>query len=341
MSFTTRPTLRGYGGAVSAGHYLAAQIGARMLGDGGNAADAACAMGFALQVLEPHQNGPGGEVPVLVYDAREGRCIAISGQGPAPAAASIERMRALGVDLIPPDGFLAATVPAALDAWCLLLEHFGTRTLSEVTAPARGLAERGFPMYPFLHVVLCFVAARFRDEWPTSAEVYLPLREVGERQTNPALARWLGALAQAEREARGGREAGIRAARDHFYRGAGAEAIERFLGEPLRDASGEAHAGLLRADDLARYQGSVEEALQLDYRGARVWKTPPCCSSSGSSRASTSRRWGAAASTRCTPGSRWRSSPSRIATPATATPASSTCRSTDCSPSTTPTRVGS
>ncbi len=275
MSFTTRPTLRGYGGAVSAGHYLAAQIGARMLGDGGNAADAACAMGFALQVLEPHQNGPGGEVPVLVYEAREDRCVAISGQGPAPAAASIERMRALGVELIPPDGFLAATVPAALDAWCLLLEHFGTRTLSEVMAPARGLAERGFPMYPFLHVVLGFVADRFRDEWPTSAEVYLPLRDVGERQANPALARWLGALAQAEHLAAGGREAGIRAARDHFYRGAGAQAIERFLGEPLRDASGEAHAGLLRADDLARYQGSVEEALQLDYRGARVWKTPP------------------------------------------------------------------
>jgi gamma-glutamyltranspeptidase/glutathione hydrolase len=275
MSFTTRPTLRGYGGAVGAGHYLAAQIGARMLGDGGNAADAACAMGFALQVLEPHQNGPGGEVPVLVYDARARRSVAISGQGPAPAAARIVRMRELGVDLVPPDGFLAATVPAALDAWCLLLEHFGTRTLSEVLAPARGLAERGFPMYPFLRVILSFVAPRFRDEWPTSAEVYLPLREVGERQTNPALARWFGALARAESDAKGGREAGIRAARDHFYRGAGAESIERFLGEPLRDASGEAHAGLLRADDLARYEGSVEDALQVDYRGARVWKTPP------------------------------------------------------------------
>ena len=107
-------------------------------------------MGFALQVLEPHQNGPAGEVPILVWNARAERATAISGQGPAPAAATIGAMRAQGVALIPPDGFLAAPVPAALDAWCLLLERFGTRRLSDVLAPARGLAERGFPMYGFL-----------------------------------------------------------------------------------------------------------------------------------------------------------------------------------------------
>ena len=85
MRFATRPTLRGYGGAVAAGHYLATQIGAQQLASGGNAADAACAMGFALQVLEPTQNGPAGEVPILVYEAAEDRSWAISGQGPAPA----------------------------------------------------------------------------------------------------------------------------------------------------------------------------------------------------------------------------------------------------------------
>ena len=116
MSITTRPTLTGYGGAVSAGHYLATQIGAQQLAEGGNAADAACAMGFALQVLEPTQNGPGGEVPILVYQASEERTVAISGQGTAPAAADISTLQDLGVELIPPDGFLAATVPAALDA---------------------------------------------------------------------------------------------------------------------------------------------------------------------------------------------------------------------------------
>jgi gamma-glutamyltranspeptidase/glutathione hydrolase len=270
-----RPTLQGYGGAVAAGHYLATQAGAQMLGDGGNAADAACAMGFALQVLEPTQNGPAGEAPVLVYEADADRTWAISGQGTAPAAATLEAMAQRGIERIPPDGFLAATVPAALDAWCRLLERFGTKRLADVIAPARGLAERGFPMYPFLRGVLQFCEARFRGEWPSSAAIYLPLRGVGERQTNPPLARFLGELVEAERGAAGGREAGIRAARDHFYRGRAAEAIERFLRTPVRDASGREHAGLLDAGDLADYEGRVEEPLSVDYRGARVWKCPP------------------------------------------------------------------
>ena len=164
MNFATRPTLQGFGGAVSAGHYLATQIGAQVLAEGGNAADAACAMGFALQVLEPTQNGPAGEVPILVYVAAEDRTYALSGQGPAPAAASIAAMRERGIESIPPDGLLAATIPAALDAWCQLLERFGTRRLADVIAPARGLAERGFPMYRFLQVVLKAVEERVPDE---------------------------------------------------------------------------------------------------------------------------------------------------------------------------------
>ena len=272
---TTRPTVRGFGGAVAAGHYLAAQIGAQQLASGGNAADAACAMGFALWVLEPTQNGPGGEVPILVREARGDRVVAISGQGPAPAAATIERVSALGFDLLPPDGLVSACVPAALDAWCRLLEEFGTRRLADVIAPARALAERGFPMYPFLRVLIEAIAPRFAAEWPTSAAIYLPVRGIGERQTNPALARWLESLCVAEREASGSREAGIRRARDSFFRGAGAEAIERFARTPVGDVSGRAHAGLITAADLASYAGAVEDALSVDYRGARVFKTGP------------------------------------------------------------------
>ena len=275
MSFTTRPTVRGFGGAVAAGHYLATQIGAQMLADGGNAADAACAMGFALQVLEPTQNGPAGEVPILVWDAAEQRALVISGQGPAPAAATLEAMGERGIERIPPDGFLAAAVPAAVDAWCQLLERFGTRRIQDVVAPARGLAEGGYPMYPFLRALIRYLEPRFREQWPTSAAVYLPVRADGERQTNPALGCFLGDLAEAERAAGGGREAGIRAAREHFYRGRPAEQIERFLEKPILDASGREHAGLLRADDLAEYQGAVEEPASVDYRGARVWKCPP------------------------------------------------------------------
>ncbi len=275
MSTATRPTVQGYGGAVSAGHYLAAEAGARMLAGGGNAADAACAMGFALQVLEPHMNGPAGEVPILYYEAESDRVHAISGQGTAPAAATIERFRALGVDRIPGDGVMAATVPAALDAWCQLLERFGTRPLADVVGSARGLAERGFPMYPFLRNVLQFLEPRFREEWPSSAALYLPLRPVGARQTNPAHARVLAALVEAERDATGGREQGIRAARDSFYRGRPAEQIEAFLADPLPDQTGSANPGLLRANDLAAYEGAIEEPVSARYRATTVWKCPP------------------------------------------------------------------
>ena len=275
MDFTSRPTLRGYGGAVAAGHYLAAQIGAQTLAQGGNAADAAVAMGFALAVLEPTQNGLGGEVPILVWEATGEQVHCISGQGPAPARASIDHLVELGVERIPPDGFLPAAIPAALDAWCILLERFGTWSLGRVLEPARGLAERGYPMYPFLRNVLRFVEQRFREEWPTSAAIYLPLREVGQRQTNPALGEFLASLAATENTAGGGREAGIRAACDSFYGGAPAEAIEDFLQRPVRDAEGLRQPGLLCAEDLAGYAGSVEPPAWIDYRGSRVWKTPP------------------------------------------------------------------
>ncbi|MEM7413134.1 MAG: gamma-glutamyltransferase [Myxococcota bacterium] len=268
---TTRAPVRSFGGTVAAGHYLATQIGAQMLASGGNAADAACAMGAALWVLEPTQNGPGGEVPILVRDPREDRVVVISGQGPAPAAATIEHFEQLGLSLIPPDGLLSAAIPGALDAWCQLLERYGTRRLSEVFAPARALAERGFPMYPFLRVLLELIAPRFEREWPSSAAIYTPVPPIGGRQTNPAMAAWLKRLCDADRQA-SGREAGIRAARAVFYEGPDAEAIERFLTQPVKDASGEAHAGLLTAHDLATYTGACEEPAHLASRGSRVWK---------------------------------------------------------------------
>ena len=275
MGFATRPTLRGCGGAVAAGHYLAAEIGARMLAAGGNAADAACAMGFALEVLEPTQNGPGGECPILVWEAAAERAHAISGQGPAPADATVPAMRARGLDLVPPDGFLAATVPAAVDAWCLLLERFGTRGFEDVVAPARELAARGFPMYPFLRGLLAFVEPRFRADWPSSAAIFSPVPADGHLLRNRDLAAFYDDLARAERAARGSREAGIRAARDRFHRGPAAEQIEAFLRAPIRDATGRAHAGLLTAADLAAYSGRLEDPVAFDYRGARVWKCGP------------------------------------------------------------------
>ncbi len=275
MAFSTRPTLRGFGGAVSAGHYLATQIGAQMLAEGGNAADAACAMGLAEQILEPHMNGPAGEVPILYREAGSDAVHAISGQGVAPAAATIEAVSALGRDRVPGSGLVGATVPGALDAWCLLLERFGSRRFEDVSAPARALAERGHPLESFLRDTLVLLEERFQTLWPTSGALYAPTPALGAPMRNPAWAAVLGEMAEAERARGGGREAGVRAARDVFYRGRPAEVIDAFARSEVPDEDGRRERGFLTGEDLARYEGRVEEALSIDAMGARIWKCAP------------------------------------------------------------------
>src|SRR5262245_55691557 len=162
-SFTTRPVYMGRRGVIAAGHYLAARAGQRMFDRGGNAVDAVVAAGFALNLLEPHLNGPGGEVPLLVYPAREGKPYAISGQGFVGKAATVDWFRDAGIDLIPGDGFLPATVPAMFGSWAFALLRFGTLTLKDVVEPAIDLAEHGYPVYPGLRNALARLARRFRD----------------------------------------------------------------------------------------------------------------------------------------------------------------------------------
>jgi len=133
---------------VASTHWLASAAGMAMLERGGNAFDAAVAAGFVLQVVEPHLNGPGGEAPIVLYSADRDEVLVVDGQGPAPAAATIERFRELGLDLVPGTGLLPACVPGAFDAWLLLLREFGTLTLAEVLEPALGYAEDGYPVVP-------------------------------------------------------------------------------------------------------------------------------------------------------------------------------------------------
>jgi gamma-glutamyltranspeptidase/glutathione hydrolase len=124
-TFTTRPELLGRFGVVTSTHWIATAVGMSMLEKGGNAFDAAVATGFVLQVIEPHLNGPGGDMPALVYSAATGKVEVICGQGPAPAGASIEHYRAEGLDIIPGDGLLATVVPGAFDGWMLMLRDYG------------------------------------------------------------------------------------------------------------------------------------------------------------------------------------------------------------------------
>src|SRR5438045_8704109 len=114
MQFRTRPLVQGTFGVVSSTHWLATQCAMSVLDRGGNAFDAACAAGFVLQVVEPHLNGLGGEVPILLWDTTRQRPQVICGQGPAPAAATIPRVRDLGLTEIPVTGRVAAWVPGAV-----------------------------------------------------------------------------------------------------------------------------------------------------------------------------------------------------------------------------------
>jgi gamma-glutamyltranspeptidase/glutathione hydrolase len=277
-TFTTRPELAGTYGMVASTHWLASAAGMAVLEAGGNAFDAAVAAGLTLQVVEPHLNGPGGEVPVLAYRAGRDETLVIAGQGPAPAAASIARFRELGLDLVPGTGLLPACVPGAFDAWMVLLGEFGTLRLAEVMGYAIGYAEHGYPLVPQISDAIRGVEGVFREEWTSSARVYLGdgVPAPGTRFTNPDLARTYRRIVE-EAEARtGDRDGQIQAARDAFYRGFVAEAVEGWVSTtPVMDSSGRRHRGLLSGDDLAGYRARLEQPTTLDYHGYTVCKAGP------------------------------------------------------------------
>ena len=276
-AFTTRPEIRGTFGAVAATHWLASAVGMSILEKGGNAFDAAAAAGFTMQVVEPHLSGPLGEAPILVWSEARQSCEMICGQGVAPAAATIGRFRELGLDLIPGTGLLAAAVPAAFGAWTRLLRDWGTMPLAEILAPAIGYAENGYPVVERISETIAVMSGMFRQEWPSSAAVYLPQGRPpapGRLFHNPALAAtYRRVLAEAGDGARDGQ---IERARASWYEGFVAEAIDRFCRrEKVLDASGRRHGGLLTGDDMARWRVPVETPLGFDYRGWRVVKGGP------------------------------------------------------------------
>ena len=144
--FTTRPEIDGTFGVVTSTHWIATAVGMGTLERGGNAFDAAVATAFTLQVVEPHLNGPGGDVPVLLYDVRKGKPELICGQGPAPAGATIAHYKSEGLDMVPGTGLLAACVPGMFDTWMRLLRDYGTMKLADVLTPAISYAQNGHPL---------------------------------------------------------------------------------------------------------------------------------------------------------------------------------------------------
>ncbi|WP_049566482.1 gamma-glutamyltransferase family protein [Streptomyces sp. SBT349] len=275
--FTTRPTLQGTFGMVSSTHWLASQSAMAVLEKGGNAYDAAVAAGFVLHVVEPHLNGPGGDVPLILAPAG-GPVRVLCGQGPAPAGATIEHYTGLGLELVPGTGPLAAVVPGAVDAWLTLLRDHGTRELEEVLAYAIGYAEHGHPAVERIGRAVESVRELFENEWTSSAEVFLPggrAPGAGELMRNPRLAETWKRLLKESGAVGGDREARIEEARRIWREGFIGEAIAAHAARPAMDSSGERHAGVLTGDDLAGWSASYEEPVTYDWRGWTVAKVGP------------------------------------------------------------------
>src|SRR5207245_9732901 len=157
---------------------VATAVGMATREKGGNAFDAGVATAFTLQAVEPHLNGPGGDVPVIVHDVKRGRTEVICGQGPAPAKATIAHYKSEGLDMVPGTGLLAACVPGTFESWMLLLRDYGTMRLRDVLEPAIAYARDGYPLVERASATIQVVEKLFRNHWKTSAAVYLPNNEV-------------------------------------------------------------------------------------------------------------------------------------------------------------------
>jgi gamma-glutamyltranspeptidase/glutathione hydrolase len=262
---------------VASTHWLASAAGMSVLERGGNAFDAAVAAGFTLQVVEPHLNGPGGDLPALVWSVDRCEPVVLCAQGPAPAAATVEQYRSrLGLELVPGTGLLAAVVPGALDGWLLMLRDFGTLRLREALAYAIGYAEDGYPLLLGVASAISAVEELFQKDWRTSAEIYLPVPVPNSRFRNRALGETYARIV-AESEARSSdRDEQIEHARWVLSEGFVAEEIVRFSTETeWLDSSGERHAGLLREADLAGWRATYEVPVGVEFQGLTVLKAGP------------------------------------------------------------------
>jgi gamma-glutamyltranspeptidase/glutathione hydrolase len=274
-AFLTRPDLRGTFGMSATTHWTASTTAQAVLERGGNAFDATVAAAFVLHLVEPHLNGPGGDMTAVVVTADDPVPRVLVGQGPAPAGATLQHFRSEGLDLVPGAGGLAAAVPGAVDAWLLLLRDHGTWELADVWSYVLDYAEHGYPLVPRVAATVTSVLELFTHHWPTSADFWLvdgrprPATGLG---TNPAYAGVLRGMLDAGRGA-GSREERIDAARGEWRTGLVAQTASAFLARPHRHSSGTDHAAVLTVDDFAAHQATWEPATTAQFRGWTVAKT--------------------------------------------------------------------
>ena len=242
-------------GMVACAHYLATQAGVHILRQGGNAIDAAIAANATMTVVYPSTCSAGGDVFMLIWDAKTQRLYALNGSGRAPQGMTPELFAAQGLERIPERGPLTITVPGAVDGWFEALERFGTLAAESIFAPAIGYAEEGMPVTSKLSGWLSQAAEPVLKRWESSAGVYLPdgrAPRTGEVLRQPHLARTYRQLA--------------REGRDAFYRGPIARTITDYV---------QRVGGVLSLEDMQRHHSDWVEPISTNYRGYDVYEFPP------------------------------------------------------------------
>ncbi|MBO9407989.1 gamma-glutamyltransferase family protein [Shimia sp. R9_1] len=272
--FTTRPEIRGTFGVVTSTHWIASAVGMSILEKGGNAFDAAVACALTLQIVEPHLNGPAGDMPAIFHSAETGKTEVLCAQAVAPAGATVEHYKEQGLTLIPGSGLLSTVVPGAFDGWMLMLRDHGTLSLREVMQPAIDYARDGHPVLPRVANTISGLADFFAKEWPSSAEVWTPGGKAPEAHAlfkNPDLAATYDRLANSAGDTR---EAQIDEARRQWREGFVADAIFDYLEDAqVMDVSEASHSAVLAPEDMANWRATYEAPLSFDYHGWTVNKT--------------------------------------------------------------------
>ncbi len=241
-------------GIVAAEQPLAAQAGAIMLAQGGNAIDAAVAANAAMCLMAPMSNGIGGDLFAIVYEARSGKLYGLNASGWAAQAQTSALLRSKGITEMPQRGVWTVTVPGAVDGWSKLLERFGRKKLADVLATPIHYAEEGFPVTEWVAGLWSANESLLKRD-ANATRVFLPNGHpprVGEMFRNPELA-WTY-----KQIAAGGRDA--------YYKGE----IAKHIVETVKR-----NGGVMEPADLAEFSSEWVEPISTDYRGWKVYEIPP------------------------------------------------------------------
>ncbi len=257
-SFATRSVVYAQNGMVATSHPLATQIGLDILKNGGNAIDAAIAANATLGLMEPTGCGIGGDLFAIVWDGKTKKLYGLNASGRSPKNLSIDYFEKMGMTKIPSHGPLPVSVPGAVDGWFELHEKFGSKTMTEILAPAIDYAKNGFPLTELIAWYMSRSVPFFESKgFPNIDDTYKlqnggKLPKEGEIYKNSYLANTYRKIA-----ANG---------RDVFYKGEIAKTIVKFIKQ---------QGGFLSAKDFASHKSEWVEPVSINYRGYDVWELPP------------------------------------------------------------------